>query len=423
MAELEKEKKSIKETGKGRGRMFLGLVLVVLAVLLYCYRNGYFKSPQKTSDEEYLAGAVVKRLETVNEIICSEYILRAEGRGTAVGEVSVSKDYDEGIFIWPEALDSPDGEKKLSMGYEGSVYSIKDALSGVTLFDFDEGDVLDLSKAGSKSAAKKEKIKKLLEKYESLFFGELFKNAVLSSNDNFINVLDSVLLVEKKTDVRFTADDVERAFLLCAENARKDRKLQKAYMVLSTGKYTYEEALDLFEKKVMDRSLKIFENETVEGAFYINVSEGLTMAELTAAGTKADGGKSTERIKAGFTYLNREAGFVLEYEKDGEILLNIHGSGICNTKSKTLNATGKAFFKGERVKAEDGVELDLVLQDLMPVNSGELYLFGRVRASGDTSLFDDAVLLFDCETGLQSLEVFFIKDGNDAGGLKVSVVR
>ncbi len=421
------EKEKDNKNGKGRGRLFLGLLLVVAAVLMYAYRNGLLSLPtdSKKTDAEYLSEAIVDRLAYLNEQICSEYALAPLERGTAVGEVTIERENAYGIFRLPDMLtiDGESGEKRITAEYAGNSYRIFETGTLTELLNKDFGDIIDISKAGAKRAANTENIKKLLKKYEGIFFTELFEGGIISRDDNFINNLDGVLLVETEMKFEITEADTERALLACIEEARKDKKLKKAYKVVSTGNKTFEEALDLASEKTKSHEYAIFGIDSAKGALYVNVSEGFTMANVTyhmGEETKRPGDK---HIMAGFTYLNRQVGFALKYDDGEGNSIDVLGNGTYNSKSGTLNAGGNAGFTGDFLKNGGQTGFSFTIRDLQPVRSGELYFAGSILVESDKGDIASAMLELAAENGLQRIRTYLTYTDGSKGSVSLEVTR
>ncbi len=424
MADSFGKEKENSSKGKGRGRMVLGLLLIVLAVLMYSYRNGFFDSPfnKKVTDAEYVANALVKSLGPFNEYVLSEYVLIPSDRGTGIGEITISRSSEDTLLNLSKRLGTDEAvfEKNLVGGYDANTYTLTDKSSGEALFSYAFSDVIDLKAAATKKAANGSTIKKLLEKYEGIFFEELFKDGITPGNENYINNLDGVILVEKEYMFGFTESDIERALKACAEVSRTDKTLKKAYAVLTSGKYTYDEAIDRFEALAVAHELSLYNVEKADGIFYVNVSEGLTMTDMTFVKGNAAKHPGTVHLKAGYTYLNRQVGFVFDYD-DGESIVNILGNGIYNAKSTTLNAVGSGFVKGSAVRDEDGTEFTFTLSDLQPIRAQELYIAGNVEIVPEDAEIAKVNIELLGENGLQEINSYLtFRDGGE--GL-ISLVR
>ncbi len=424
MADIFGKEKDDNSKGKGRGRMVLGLLLVVLAVLMYSYRNGFFDSPfdKKGTDAEYIAEALVKSLNSFNEYLVSEYVLIPSGKGSGIGNITISRSSDDSLLNLSKWLgtDAEDYEKKLEGRYDGNTYIVTDGTSGETLVMHEFSDVFDIGAAASKKAANGATVKKLLEKYEGIFFKELFKDGITSGNENYINNLDGVILVEKEYLFAVTESDTVRALRACADAAREDKTLKKAYAVLSSGKCTFDEAVDRFEAMTDASTLFLFDVKKADGIFYVNVSEGLTMADMTLVRGETAKHPGYVHLKAGYTYLNRQVGFVFDYD-DGENVVNVLGNGIYNAKSTTINATGNGFVKGSAVRNGEGTGFTFTLSDLQPIRAQELYVAGNVEIVPEDAEIAKVNIELLGENGLQQINSYLtFRDGGE--GL-ISLVR
>ncbi len=387
--EKENEKK-----GKGRGRMILGLALIVVAVMIFSYRNGFFDMHSKgnMTDAEYLSEQLTDQMKDLDAFLLEELALASEGKGTAVGKVQVKSDNALSFLLSNVSLD---------LHYTENGYAITVPELNINVANYDFGDI-DIKQLASNKMIRSSKFKKLIEKYRLVYFNELFKNAITSSNDGFINNLNGVILVETEMDFELTEEDFDRAYKTCLNEAREDRKLKKAYKAYAESDLTYEEFLDDLENK--DRKKGHFDHGKISGAFYINVKQGITMADLFIEPSESSGDVSSRHIKIGYTYLNREVGFVLDYD-DGTNVINVLGNGIYNKSKSSLNAMGKVFAKGPKVPETEGMSRDFTINELQVFRAGEVYASGIIAFAEEKTPDKKTYVVFESENDLQTIKI------------------
>lgn len=392
--ELEKEnKENIK--GKGRGRLVLGLLLIVVAVVLVSYRSGFFDSvfDGRKTNEEYLAEEINEKMKGFDKFWIEEVSLMSEGKGTAVGKVQLRTNNLLNLLL---------GNTEFDLHYTENGYAITEVNTNTELASV-EFDYSSLKKLAASEVLKSSAFKKLLEKYRLIYYEELFKDRISSRNDNYINNLDGVILVETEMKFELSAEDYDRAMEACLYAARKDKTLKKAYKALAEEGETYDEFLDKLEESIGKQREKAFGGEKISGAFYINVSEGLTMADITTEALNAENEPVIRHIKAGYTYLNREVGFVLDYD-DGTNTLNVLGSGIYNEKNTSFNTTGTLKARGPKIKEVNGYDLEFVTRSLQFFRAGEMYASGTVLLEYKNSEKESTIIEFESKNGSQTID-------------------
>ncbi len=410
--------KKKRNTGKGRGSWIIGLVLIVVAVAVYGYRNGFFKSAfnNKKDSSVYLTEALVEKMEKADRFVLSEIELLPEGRGTAVGKVQVRKD---GVNSLADLLL---GNVTLDFHYTENGYAITESNWNILLTSFDFGDI-DVKKIASSGVLKNSRVKKLIREYRLIYFNELFKNAVISRDDNFINNLGGVLLVETEMKFELLPDDFDRAIQACFDTAKKDKALKKVYRSFAQDDVTYEEFLDNERQKADSRMKGDTGIKRLSGAFYINVSEGLTMADLLIEPLDDADGRAAHHLKAGYTCLNNKIGFVLNSD-DGTNVVNLLGSGNYSSGKTTFNTTGNILVKGPKAKDPAGDEIKFTTNDLKLFRSGEVYASGTVILDyvNDPAI-DKKNVFFESENGIQRAEIIMVKNDGSTEKTDISITR
>ncbi|MCR5584977.1 MAG: hypothetical protein K6F63_06060 [Lachnospiraceae bacterium] len=404
--------------GKGRGRMVLGLILIIVAVGIYGYRNGFFDSPfnSKKNNSEYLAEEMVKKLESVDRFVLSELELYPEERGTAVGKVQIR---NGGANSFVNLLLN---NVTLDCHYTENGYAITEATWNIPLASFDFGDI-DLKKIASSGILKNSKVKKLIKKYRLVYLNELFKNAITARDDNFINNLDGVILVETEMKFELFPDDFDRAVQACFDTAEKDKALKKAYRSLSDDDVTYEDFLAKAREKAVQKRNGDAALQKLSGAFYINVSEGITMADLVSEQAGTDTEQQTKHIKAGYTYLNKDVGFVLDYE-DGTNIINLFGSGKYNSKATSFNTTGSVSVKGPKAKDPNGDKMTFSTVDLQVFRAGEVYASGTIIFDYlNSSSIDRKNIFLESESRSQRVEIITVKTDGSTEESNIYITR
>ncbi len=411
--ELEKENKE-KIKGKGRGRLVLGLLLIVVAVVLVSYRSGFFDSifDGKKTNEEYLAEEITKKMKGFDELLIDEVSLMSEGRGTAVGKVQLRTNNLLNLLL---------GNTEFDFHYTENGYAITEINTNIELASF-EFDYPSLKKLASSEVLKSSAFKKLLEKYRLIYYEKLFKDRISSRNDNYINNLDGVILVETEMKFELSAEDYDRAMEACLYAARKDKTLKKVYKTLAEEGETYDEFLNKLEENIEKQREKAFGGEKISGAFYINVSEGLTMADITTENADDEGDLVIKHIKAGYTYLNREVGFVLDYD-DGTSTLNVLGSGIYNDKDITFNTTGTLKAEGPGIKEANGYDLEFVTKNLQFFRAGEIYASGTVLLEYKDSEKESTMIEFESKNGSQTIETTTVRTNGSREESAIYITR
>ncbi|MBQ7636567.1 MAG: hypothetical protein IJS80_04595 [Lachnospiraceae bacterium] len=411
--ELEKEnKENIK--GKGRGRLVLGLLLIVVAVVLVSYRSGFFDSvfDGRKTNEEYLAEEINEKMKGFDKFWIEEVSLMSEGKGTAVGKVQLRTNNLLNLLL---------GNTEFDLHYTENGYAITEVNTNIELASV-EFDYSSLKKLAASEVLKSSAFKKLLEKYRLIYYEELFKDRISSRNDNYINNLDGVILVETEMKFELSAEDYDRAMEACLYAARKDKTLKKAYKALAEEGETYDEFLDKLEESIGKQREKAFGGEKISGAFYINVSEGLTMADITTEALNAGNEPITRHIKAGYTYLNREVGFVLDYD-DGTSTLNVLGSGIYNEKNTSFNTTGTLKARGPKIKEVNGYDLEFVTRSLQFFRAGEMYASGTVLLEYKNSEKESTIIEFESKNGSQTIDTTTVGKNGSRNETTVYITR
>ena len=140
----------------------------------------------------------------------------------------------------------------------------------------------------------------------------------------------------------------------------------------------------------------------------------LTMVPSEKSVSESETEPAVRRIKAGYTYINKRAGFVYETYSNDVLQMSLSGGGNYNSKSVTLNALGDGYIKAASPLGGD-VELKfkMSLQDLQMIRSDGTYFSGIIELEPEGDLLDKIQIDLRGSNGVQEIKTLL---GTKNGG-------
>ncbi len=395
-----------------RGRTIFGLLLVVLAVFLYCYRTGVFSGmtgKQKTTAEVF-SDAVIELSSPLSSGILTYYEQLAENGGTKTFDMvtTVSGSVPETFELLSLVLGTDEFNLNTSLNADGNVVL---SLNDAEIYEKEVFKYTDNTKFGILKYVKQKKISEYLKKYEKIFIYELTSECNFMRNDNFINNICDVIMVETEILFSLNKADVKRAAEFTINEAKSDKELKLAYEAVSRNTGSYEEFLENINDYFEEKDYCIFGISEITGKAYINEKYGLTMFDGSVCLNNTEKEENTKiYLKTGYTRLNNDLGFITKIYSDTETVADISGNGIYNSKSIKLNLKGSGRIKE--------TEISFTVTELQFVSIDG---FGAI---GDICIKTDAVLIdteLTCKNNYELIETIYDYNDGKTGKIKTEI--
>ena len=400
-----------KEITVKRGRTIFGLLLIVVAVSLYCYRTGVFSdmtSKSRTTGEVF-SDAVLDLLSGYNDQILASYEDLSENGGVKSLDIvtsasgTVPDTYELFFMLFGDQINL-----STSLNTDGNILL---SVNGAEIYEKEVFKNIDNTKFGISKYVKQKKISEFLEKYEKIFVYELTSECDFTRNDNFINNLNDVISVETEVLFSLNKTDVKRAVEVTINAAKEDKDLKLAFDAVRRNTCSYDEFLESVNNYFEEKDYCLFGISEITGKAYINEKYGLTMFDGNICLNDSETGEDTKiYLKTGYTRLNNDLGFVVEIYSDTETRIEISGTGTYNQKSVKLNLKGSGKIK------ETGISFTVT--ELQFVSIDGFGLIGDINVKTDNGSFDTELT---CKNNYELIETTFEYETGEKGKIKTEI--